>query len=78
MPVVTVRSSPKGLPIATTESPTWTTSEFPSGSGVNAREWASTLRTAMSVDGSVPTTRALRLSLFEKLTWTEREFATTW
>ena len=32
----------------------------------------------MSVDASAPTIRAFRLSLFEKLTSTERAFATTW
>ena len=30
MPAVTVRSSPNGLPIATTGSPTWTLDESPS------------------------------------------------
>jgi hypothetical protein len=38
MPAVTVRSSPKGFPIATTGSPTSTSSELPSGSGVSARD----------------------------------------
>ncbi len=34
MPLVTVRSSPKGLPIATTGSPTWSCEESPSGQRV--------------------------------------------
>ena len=62
--------SPNGLPIATTESPTWTTSELPS---VKRRQRAGagvfTLSTAMSVDGSEPTSVALMLVLFEKPTW---------
>ena len=33
MPLVTVRSRPNGLPIATTGSPTWTFEESPSASG---------------------------------------------
>ena len=36
IPVVTVRSSPNGLPIATTGSPTCTFVESPSGSGLHA------------------------------------------
>ena len=36
MPAVSVRSSPNGLPIATTESPTSTVDESPSGSGCSA------------------------------------------
>ena len=36
IPVVTVRSSPNGLPIATTGSPTWAWSESPSGEWVEA------------------------------------------
>ena len=68
MPAVTERSRPNGFPIATTESPTRTVSEFPSVSGVKARAFASTLSTAMSVDGSAPTMRAFIESWFEKLT----------
>ena len=54
MPTVTVRSSPNGLPMATTHWPTRRRSESPSdaaGSGVGA----STLSTARSVLGSRPT-----------------------
>ena len=68
MPAVTVRSRPNGLPIATTGSPTRIVSELPSCSGVSARELASTLRTARSLDGSEPTTVAFMLAPFEKLT----------
>src|SRR6266540_2862447 len=54
-----LRLKPKGFPIATTASPTCTESEFPRRNGWSARDWASTLRTATSVAGSAPTTRAL-------------------
>ena len=59
MPLVTVRSSPKGLPIATTGSPTSTFEESPSVSGWSWSEGAFTLSSARSVAGSVPTTVAL-------------------
>ena len=67
IPAVTDRVYPKGLPIATTESPTRIVSESPHWSGVSARELASTWRTPMSVDGSVPTIFAFSLSPPEKL-----------
>ena len=78
MPAVTVRSRPKGLPIATTGSPTSTASELPSGSGVSALAAVFTRSTAMSLDGSVPTTSALTVSRFEKLTVTTSAPSTTW
>ncbi len=78
IPEVTVRSSPNGLPIATTGSPTATLSELPSGRGVSALAEASTRSTARSVDGSVPTTSALTVSRFEKLTVTSLAPSTTW
>ena len=68
MPAVTVRSSPNGLPIATTESPTSILSESASASGVRARALASTFSRAMSVEGSLPTSVAFRVSSFEKRT----------
>ena len=68
MPVVTVRSSPNGLPIATTGSPTSTFDESASVSGVRASGLASTLSRAMSVDGSLPTSVAFRVSSFENRT----------
>ena len=37
IPAVTVRSRPKGFPIATTSSPTLIASESPRASGVSAR-----------------------------------------
>ncbi len=58
MPVVTVCSSPKGLPIAMTGSPTCKRSESPNGSV--ASELASSIFSrAMSVLGSLPTSRPL-------------------
>jgi hypothetical protein len=68
IPAVVVRARPNGLPIATTGSPTRTASEFPSTSGVRLRELASTRSTAMSVEGSLPTSVARRVSWLEKLT----------
>ena len=58
IPVVTVCSSPNGLPIAITPSPTSTAEESASSSGFSADAGASTSITAMSVDGSLPTTFA--------------------
>ena len=56
MPLVTVRSRPNGLPIATTGSPTSTSEESPRASGCSSSAGASTLSRATSVAGSVPTT----------------------
>ena len=58
MPLVTVRSRPNGLPIATTGSPTSIFEESPRASGCSWSEGASTLSSARSVAGSVPTTSA--------------------
>ena len=78
MPAVTVRSRPKGLPIATTGSPTSTASESASESGVRPCASTSTWRSARSVDGSVPTTVAFTVSWFEKLTSISEPPSTTW
>ena len=56
MPKVAVCARPKGLPTAKAKSPTRTLRESPSGTV--GRFWPSTRRTAMSVLGSLPTTRA--------------------
>ena len=58
IPLVAVPSSPNGLPRATTPSPTLSWVESPSSSGLSTEDGASTLMTARSVDGSVPTTVA--------------------
>ncbi len=76
MPADTVCDSPNGLPIATTQSPTRTASESPSG--VNGRFFSSTRSTATSVRGSWPTTLAFtwrlrpnttKISLAPSITW---------
>src|SRR5260221_424665 len=58
MPAVTVAWSPNGLPIASTQSPTCTPSEFPSFA-VGKSLPASILMTARSVSSSTPTTLAV-------------------
>src|SRR5580765_5719552 len=78
IPAVTERSRPNGFPIAITWSPTRTKSELPSGRGLSARDLTWTSSTAISVDGSTPTTVALKRSLFEKLTWIVLAPRTTW
>ena len=78
MPLVTVSSSPNGLPIATTPSPTATLLESPSVSGTSFDAGASTWMTARSVSGSVPTTVALVVDPSENFTVTELAPSTTW
>ena len=56
MPLVTVPARPSGEPMATTGSPTTTSSELPREAVT--RPGFSTLRTAMSLAGSRPTMRA--------------------
>src|SRR5437773_2214048 len=76
MPVVTVCSSPNGLPIAITGSPTSSRAESPSG--ITGSPVASTFRRAMSVLGSRPRTLAensrpsasvTRISVAPSTTW---------
>ncbi len=55
IPVVTVRSRPNGFPIATTGSPTLTSEELPSASGLSAFLSASILSRATSEEVSRPT-----------------------
>jgi len=78
MPAVTVPSRPNGLPTATTGSPTTSLLEFPTASGFNTDAGALTLMTAMSVDGSAPTTVALYVAPLGKLTLTDDAPLTTW
>jgi hypothetical protein len=68
MPAVIVRSSPKGFPIAYVGSPTWSLDESSKVSGRSAACGASTLTTATSVEGSVPTIVAGYEAPFEKPT----------
>ncbi len=70
-PVVSVRSRPKGLPIAIVGSPTWTSLEEPSGSALRLSPSGSTLSSARSVDGSLPT--ILALTVFLSANWTVTE-----
>ncbi len=63
--MVTVSSSPNGLPIATTSSPTWSTVESPRGMGFSSPAGASTWSTARSVEVSAPTRVALYFDPFE-------------
>jgi len=78
IPAVTVRSSPKGFPVATTGSPTESRSESPRMSGVSARDGVSSWSTARSVAGSAPTSRAFTRSRLEKLTVIVSAPSTTW
>ena len=75
---MTVSSSPNGLPIATTPSPTWSLFESPIVSGCSLLEGAFTFSTARSVEGSVPTTFALYLEPSLNMTEIDDAFATTW
>ena len=77
-PVVSVRSSPNGLPIATVGSPTRTAEESPSASGCRSASLGLTDSTARSVSASLPTTRAATVRWSENETRTSSEEATTW
>ena len=59
IPLVTVSARPKGLPIATTPSPTCTFDESARVRGCSLPEGASIFRTARSLEASWPTTVAL-------------------
>lgn len=76
MPLVTVWPTPKGLPMASTWSPTWSSSELPST--IAGSLSISILSTARSVSGSVPITlaRVWRLSL--RVTSISSAPSTTW
>ncbi len=50
MPLVALRSSPKGFPIATTASPTCSVEESPSGRGTSAAAGTATFSSATSVE----------------------------
>ncbi len=76
MPALTVCDSPKGLPIATTQSPTSIASESPKGSA--GTFFVSIRTTAMSVAGSVPTTLPGNSRSSESLTAMVWAPSTTW
>ncbi len=76
IPAVMVNSRPKGLPSASTHSPTRTRSSV--ASCAVGKPFCSIFRTAMSVDGSPPTTvasncrrslRITRISSSPSITW---------
>ena len=67
-PVVSVKSSPSGLPMATTCSPTLTAEESPIRTGRSSPVWlVSTLMRATSVDSSAPTTVPCTLDCWSPL-----------
>ena len=76
MPMVAVPSRPNGLPMATTMSPTLSSSELPSGT--NGRSGASILRSATSVPMSRPTSRASNTRPSPSATMMVVASATTW
>jgi len=77
IPAVTVPSRPKGLPMATTQSPTRAASESPSEADASCF-LASTFTRARSVRGSRPRTLAGYSSPELVVTFTLRAFSTTW
>jgi hypothetical protein len=76
MPEVTVCPSPKGLPTATTKSPTCRRSEFATGTSV--RRSAFTLITATSDSRSAPTSLAWSLRPSVRVTVISSALSTTW
>src|SRR5258707_8328410 len=62
IPALTLEASPKGLPIATTQSPTRIASESPSLTNGSFSTFPLSLITATSVSGSRPTTCASKRS----------------
>ncbi len=77
-PVVSVRSSPNGLPIATVGSPTCTSRDEPSVSGCRPSPDGSIFSTARSSETSRPTILASTVLMFEPRTSTFVALATTW
>ena len=77
MPEVTVLVNPKGLPTASTHSPTWRCALLPIG--ITCRSaGASIFSSAMSVVGSAPTTVAVKLRLSLRVTSRVSASAITW
>jgi hypothetical protein len=77
-PVVSVRSRPNGLPIATVGSPTSTSRLLPRASGRSPSPSGSTLSTARSLETSWPRTRAVTVRSSENRTLTRSAFWMTW
>ena len=76
IPTVTVWSRPNGLPIAITGSATRSAVELPSA--IAGRPVASTLMTAMSVSGSLPTSLAASFRPSLRVTSMALAPSTTW
>ncbi len=72
------KRAPPGLPMASTHSPTDSSSASPNSAGTKL--WSLVFNTAKSVVLSTPTTTASysRPSKVVTVTWAEREFSTTW
>ena len=77
MPDVTVPPSPKGLPIASTQSPTLALAESPQEAAGNGA-LGSTLRSARSVTASRPITSACKVVSSDKVTVICSALAITW
>ena len=77
MPLVSVKSCPKGLPMASASCPTRRSSTSPRGSGRSSRAPASIFSTARSELGSPPRNSASYSSPSAKTTLTESEPSTT-
>jgi hypothetical protein len=78
MPLVTVWSNPKGLPMAMTFCPTWRSRDVPIVTGVMSETFSASLRTAMSLFGSRPTSLASTCFWFGRLTMNLSPSAMTW
>ena len=76
IPAVMVLLKSYGLPIARTHSPSRRLSELPIG--ITGRFSDSTLSSAISVTGSVPTILALKLLLLSSVTTVSEAPSTTW
>ena len=78
MPVVSVRSSPNGLPIASTFMPTSSFEESPRGTGTRRLAGTLTWTTATSFEASMPTTLDSWVEPSKSVTWTESAPSMTW
>ncbi len=77
-PTVSVWSSPKGLPMASTRWPTTSPREAPRSSGRRLSRGASMRSTAMSLSGAEPTTSAGQSVWSESVTWKLLPWLMTW
>ena len=78
MPALTVWEKPKGLPMATTHSPTSSSSLSPNGATGSSPGSPSSLMTARSVAGSAPTGLASKVRPSSSFTFNSSASATTW